>query len=175
MKNNKELLTKEQEFQLFIKYRETKSPLIRNKILEHNLGLVYKQVYQNKYIQFGLDNNDLVQNGIKGLMKAIEKFDPLLGNKFSSCAIPWINKYIKEEINELTHNIKIPNGVMRKYFYIKKMERELSADDHYDKDYLLKKVKERYKRITLSEINEIISKVEKSTIRYKEEENGDYE
>ena len=64
----------------------------REQLVRSNMRLVMK--IANDYRRFGMDFEDIVSNGVLGLLKAIEMFDPEKGG-FSACASTWINKYIR--------------------------------------------------------------------------------
>ncbi len=69
------------------------------KLIEENIGLVYKVVSHFYVIKY--DRDDLVQAGLMGLQYAIEHFDEELGNKLSTYAIPFIVGSVKKELNNI--------------------------------------------------------------------------
>lgn len=64
----------------------------REQLVRSNMRLVVK--IANDYRRFGMSLEDVVSNGVIGLLKAIDNFDPEKGG-FSACASIYINKYIK--------------------------------------------------------------------------------
>jgi RNA polymerase primary sigma factor len=72
-----------------------------------NLGLVNSVA--NKYQNRGLDFDDLVAEGYFGLMTAVEKFDWRRGNRFSTCATPWIMQSIGRAIQKQARTIYLPD------------------------------------------------------------------
>lgn len=67
---------------------------IRNKIVMNFTALVASRL---KHFSYDIDEiDDIISEGVIGLIKAVEKFDPTLGYQFSSYAVPYIDGYIKE-------------------------------------------------------------------------------
>src|SRR5690606_23061193 len=65
-------------------------------LFRHNLLLVHSVA--QKHTQFGMDYEDVVQHGMLGLIRAVEKFDPSHGTKFSTYAVNWIRQAIARGI-----------------------------------------------------------------------------
>lgn len=105
------LLTHEQEIELS---KRTKSGDLqaRQKLIESNYGLVMK--IAKKYLkkkdnqQRNFDFEDLLQESSMGLIKAVDRFDPDLGNRFSTYACWWIKQAAIEYINEHGGSFKVP-------------------------------------------------------------------
>jgi RNA polymerase primary sigma factor len=88
----------------------------RNKLVLHNLRLV--AWIANRYRWTKLEFGDLFQDGLFGLMRAAERFDPTLGFKFSTYATWWIYQSIERAIANTADTIRIPVHrleAMRKY------------------------------------------------------------
>src|SRR5438874_2727245 len=86
------LLTREQEHELAVKFRETQDPAIAYRLVTANLRLVVKIAHEYRRAAFNL--LDLIQEGNVGLMQAVQKYDPYRGVKLSSYAAWWIRAYI---------------------------------------------------------------------------------
>ena len=104
IKNNP-LLTKKQELALanLIKKGDEKA---RKKLIESNYRLVIS--IAKKYHRDELDFQDMIQESSIGLIKAVDRFDPSLGYKFSTYACWWIKQSALQYVNENSSNIKVP-------------------------------------------------------------------
>src|SRR5215813_7604182 len=78
------LLTREEEHDLAVKFRETQDPRIAYRLVTANLRLVVKIAHEYRRAAFNL--LDLIQEGNVGLMHAVQKYDPLRGVKLSTYA-----------------------------------------------------------------------------------------
>ena len=91
-------------------------------MLKNNLPLVHKLSVGRSTLQ-NVCKDDLIQSGIIGLMKAIEKFEPEFDYAFSTYAVAWINDYINREIDNNGNTIRIPisrSKEARKYLSVMK-------------------------------------------------------
>lgn len=100
----KEILTKEEEVELF-KRMKNGDDEAREEIIKKNLRLVVS--IAKRRIGSGMDLVDLVQEGILGLIKAVEKFDVEKGYKFSTYATWWIRQAINLTIKEKRGTIRL--------------------------------------------------------------------
>lgn len=116
------VLPNEQLIELF-KKREEGDIEAQHLLVLHNLKLVFSCA--RKWLGRGLDFTDLVQEGIIGLMKAIEKFDRLLGYHFSTYALWWIRSKIQMAIINRSRTIRLPAHLVEKYHAIVKARMKL--------------------------------------------------
>lgn len=115
---NSKLLTKEEETQLFYRYHKNHDKEAYEKLIYCNTRLVIS--IAKEYAKFNTDFLDLVQDGNIGLMKAIDKFDPLKDYKFSTYATYWIRLYIANGIYNNVRSIHLPVPVFLETIKFKK-------------------------------------------------------
>jgi RNA polymerase primary sigma factor len=106
------LLSREQEAALAYQIRQggTIGEQARTRFIEANLRLVFKIVrrYTNAGNEHGLEYDDLVQEGRIGLMRAVGKFDPARGLKFSTMATWWISQAITRALDAQQPVVHVP-------------------------------------------------------------------
>jgi len=99
------LLTHEEEMDLGRRVRAGDKKA-REKLIEKNLRLVVSVA--KKYRGMGLPFGDLIQEGNIGLMKAVEKFDPDRGYRFSTYATWWIRQAVQRAVADKGRTIRVP-------------------------------------------------------------------
>jgi RNA polymerase primary sigma factor len=118
------LLTHEEELDLGRRARAGDARA-RSRLIEKNLRLVVSVA--KRYRGMGLPFEDLIQEGNRGLMKAAERFDPELGNRFSTYAIWWIRQAIGRAIEDKGRAIRLPTHAQGKARKAARVRNELSA------------------------------------------------
>jgi RNA polymerase primary sigma factor len=118
------LLTHEEELDLG-RWARAGDARARVRLIEKNLRLVVSVA--KRYGGMGLPFEDLIQEGNIGLIKAAERFDPELGNRFSTYAIWWIRQAIGRAIEDKGRAIRLPTHAQGKARKAARVRNELSA------------------------------------------------
>lgn len=117
------LLTKEQEHEIAVRYRETMDPEAAEQLVTANLRFVVKIAAE--YTRFGARLIDLVQEGNVGLMHAVREFNPYKGVRLITYAVWWIRGYIREYLMRQYSLVRIgTTASQKKLFYQLQREKE---------------------------------------------------
>ncbi len=117
------LLTREQEIE-YATHVLAGSQAYKNKMIESNLRLVVK--IAKSYLNRGLPLIDLIAEGNLGLIRAVEKFDPARGFRFSTYGTWWIRQSITRGLMNQTRTVRLPVHVLKEMNGYFKIMRELS-------------------------------------------------
>ncbi len=118
------LLTAAEEVEL-AKRIERGDLAAKERMINSNLRLVVSQA--RRYQGHGLPMEDLVQEGMLGLIRAVEKFDWRRGFKFSTYGTLWIRQAIQRGLQNHGRTIRVPVHVAQRQVKVRKIESELSG------------------------------------------------
>lgn len=117
------MLPSEEIRDLVIEYGETKSNKTLEKIIEQNAKLVYSIASKYDSRSGVYDISDLIQEGILGVIKAVEKFDPEKGYMFSTYAYWWIEQKISRYVIRERSQFTASEQTLQNIIKIKKLKR----------------------------------------------------
>ena len=120
-----ELLTHEEEIDLSTRAKQGDTRA-RKRLIEKNLRLVVSVA--KRYRGYGLPFEDLIQEGNIGLMKAVEKFDPERGFRFSTYATWWIRQAVQRAVADKGRTIRVPVHMGDKIRKMARLYNDLSAE-----------------------------------------------
>ncbi len=119
------LLTAEEELDLARKIKKGSKPA-RAKMIRSNLRLVIN--IAKRYSYLGVPMMDLIEEGNLGLMKAVEKYNPRRGYRFSTYAAWWIRQYITRAIANQGKTIRVPVYMVESAMRFKKLSEQIQLE-----------------------------------------------
>ena len=119
------LLTPKEEIKLAAQIKRGNKKA-REKMITANLRLVVKIAHD--FSNYGLPLLDLVSEGNIGLMKAVERFDPMKGGKLSTYASWWIKQSIKRALANQSKTIRLPVHLVDKIGKIRRVSAQMTEE-----------------------------------------------
>ena len=98
----------------------------RKRLIKSNLRLVIS--IAKKYRGRGVPFEDLIQEGNAGLIRAVEKFDPEMGNRFSTYATWWIRQAVTRAVADQGRTVRLPAHVVDSLYRLRRAENALSIE-----------------------------------------------
>jgi RNA polymerase sigma-B factor len=125
--------------ELFIKFRETEDPKLKDQIVEQHYNLV---IYvARKFLGKGEALEDLIQVGIIGLIKSMDNYDPSYNAEFATYAMPMIVGEIKHYFRDHARLVKLPRRLHELNAQIKKLAFEFQQN--YDRSPTIEEIAQR--------------------------------
>ncbi|MEK7137369.1 MAG: sigma-70 family RNA polymerase sigma factor [Patescibacteria group bacterium] len=121
-----EVLPHREVIHLSKRFRKTGDQEAREKLILHNLRFVI--AIAKRYIGFGLDFLELIQEGNIGLVKAVEQFNPSFGYRFTTYARWWIRQRIQRALSNHSRTIRIPVHKLEKRRWLLRAAEELEEE-----------------------------------------------
>lgn len=166
------LLEADEEYELAVQAREHNNPDAAFRLVSSHLRLVVRIAmdFQRRWMQNVLD---LIQEGNVGLLRAVNKFDPGKGIKFSYYASFWIKAYILKFIMDNWRMVKIgTTQVQRKLFYNLNRERQKLIAQGFDPDATMLSEKLGVSEEQINEMEQRLASTDVSLNLQLGEENG---
>lgn len=112
------------EYELFSLYRETGNTAIRDKLVEHYMYIA--EILSRKFINRGIEYDDIYQVASMGIMYAVERFDPDRGVKFATFATPTVMGEIRNYFRDKGSFIRIPRRLYEMFYKAEQIKRSKS-------------------------------------------------
>jgi len=168
----------EKNVYLIAKAQESNDEEILEELIELNMGLVHKEVNRwSNYMKHKLDYDDLLQEGIIGLLQGIERYRIDKGFQLSTYVMHYIRSKVVRAIHDTGHTVRMPVHMFEKIAKLNKVERQALLLMK-DKDYVLSEMDineseyEGFKKyeaayIKMTSLNKTVSENDESTELYE--------
>ncbi|KAG1354977.1 RNA polymerase sigma factor sigB [Cocos nucifera] len=105
----------------------------KDKMIKSNIRLVIS--IAKNYQGAGMNLQDLVQEGCRGLVKGAERFDALKGFKFSTYAHWWIRQAVRRSLSEQSRTIRLPSHMVEATYRVREAKKQLYSENGRHPDY----------------------------------------
>lgn len=118
--------TQSGEYALFAAYCRTKDPKIRDELVNHYIYIA--EILSRKFINRGIEYDDIYQVACMGIMCAIERFDPDRGVQFATFATPTVMGEIRRYFRDKGNFIKVPRRLCEVFYRAERVRRGMGSD-----------------------------------------------
>lgn len=118
--------TRSGEYELFVAYRRTKDPEIRDALVNHYIYIA--EILSRKFINRGLEYDDIYQVACMGVMCAVDRFDPDRGVQFTTFATPTVLGEIRRYFRDKGNFIKVPRRLCEVFYKAERVRRAMGGD-----------------------------------------------
>ncbi len=112
------------EYEKFSEYKKTRSPKLRDELIHSYIYIA--EILSRKFINRGLEYEDIYQVACLGVVYAVERFDPDRGIKFATFATPTVMGEIRKHFRDKGNFIKIPRKLYEVFYKAEKIRRSFS-------------------------------------------------
>lgn len=109
------------EYEMFSRYRETKDTQLRNEIVSSYIYIA--EILSRKFVNRGVEYEDIYQVACMGILYAVERFDPDKGVKFATFATPTVMGEIRKYFRDKGNFIRIPRRLYEVFYKAEKIRR----------------------------------------------------
>ncbi|MGN0818303.1 MAG: sigma-70 family RNA polymerase sigma factor [Candidatus Coproplasma sp.] len=145
-------MTNEQATELFREYRRTGDIKLRNQLVENYMYVA--EILAKKFAGRGVEYDDLFQVASEALIAGVEKFDPDLGNRFTTYITPTVTGIIRNYFRDYSRSVRLPRRL-----YALSAKVKTTVSDYY---------KEHGVKPTVKQLSEILGEDEESIIEAME-------
>lgn len=146
------MISNEEAMELFKEYRKTHDIKIRNKLVENYIYVA--EIIAKKFAGRGVEYDDLLQIASEALITGVEKFDPELGNQFTTYITPTVTGIIRNYFRDYSRSIRMPRRI-----YALNAKIKAAVNDYY---------KQYGEKPTVKQLSEILSTDEELIIEAME-------
>lgn len=146
------MMSNEQAAELFREYRKTGDIKIRNQLVENYMYVA--EILAKKFAGRGVEYDDLLQVAAEALISGVEKFDPDLGNQFTTYITPTITGIIRNYFRDYSRSVRLPRKL-----YALSAKVKAAVNDFYTKNGV---------KPTVKQLSEILGEDEENIIEAME-------
>lgn len=116
------------EYEMFSQYRETRDTRLRDEIVSSYIYIA--EILSRKFINRGVEYDDIYQVACMGILYAVERFDPDKGVKFATYATPTVMGEIRKYFRDKGNFIRIPRRLYEVFYKAEKIKRMSNGISH---------------------------------------------